>query len=565
MNDEISSRSTAHHYLVQLAEHGIRHLYVNAGTDFAPLAEAYAANARGSNTPLPEPFLCPHEGLAVGMAHGAWLTSGDPQAVMFHVSVGTANSICAVANAARDNVPLLVSAGRSPVLESGKTGARDGMIHWAQEMFDQAGMLREFVKWDYELKYPHQVEQVVDRALGIAQTAPTGPVYLSLPREVLAEPMPDGLTAHPHMALPQPGLPDGDAVAELAARVADAECPIIVTSALGTDHAAVELLGALADQHGIGVADTWSRHLNLPFDHAMHLGVANQAMYEAADLILYIECDVPWISSHMRPRDDAFIAQAGVDPLFSRYPMRSHRSDLTISGTPSAVLSALADALSKYEVNVARRNRIGETAQESHNAVEALRQKELSRSGPITKAFMSAVIGNVLDADTAVFNEYWGVPPLLNRTVPGSYFFLPAAGGLGWALPAALGACHASGRPTVALVGDGAYIFANPAACHHASAKYDLPVLTVIANNAAWGAVDRATRGVYPHGEAAEQNDRRLADLGPNPAFEAYCTASGGYGEHVQERDEFEPALQRALHAIHHEGRQALLNVVCTD
>lgn len=565
MNEHVSTRSAAHHFLAQLAEHGIRHIYVNGGTDFAPLAEAYAANARSSNNPLPEPLLCAHEGLAVGMAHGAWLASGDPQAVMFHVSVGTANAICAVTNAARDNVPLLVSAGRSPVLESGKTGARDAMIHWAQEMFDQAGMLRELVKWDYELKYPHQVEQVVDRALSIAQTAPTGPVYLSLPREVLAEPMPNGLAPHARTALPQPGLPDDEAVAELAARLANAECPLIVTSALGTDHAAVELLSALAEQHGIGVADTWSRYLNLPFSHAMHLGIANQALYDNADVVVYLECDVPWISAHMQPRDDAFVAQAGVDPLFSRYPMRTHRSDLTLTGTPSGVLAALTNALSGNAVNVKRRQRMNELAQQAHAAVETLRDKELGKDGPITKAFLSAVIGKNLDADTTVFNEYWGVPPLLNRTKPGSYFFLPAAGGLGWALPAALGACHASTRPAVALVGDGAYMFANPAACHHASTKYDLPMLAVIANNAAWGAVDRATRGVYPQGEVVAQDDRRLAELGPNPAFEAYCEASGGYGECVREREEFEPALHRALHAVEHEGRQALLNVICSD
>ena len=70
--------------------------------------------------------------------------------------------------------------------ESGLPGARDTYIHWAQEMFDQAGMLREIVKWDYELRNGEQLETVVDRALDIATTAPGGPVYLSLPREVLA-------------------------------------------------------------------------------------------------------------------------------------------------------------------------------------------------------------------------------------------------------------------------------------------------------------------------------------------------------------------------------------------
>ena len=89
------------------------------------------------------------------------------------------------------------------------------------------------------------------------------------------------------------------------------------------------------------------------------------------------------------------------------------------------------------------------------------------------------MIGTALPQEAVVFNEYWGIPNLLRRRTPGSYFFLPPAGGLGWALPAALGARQTVAAPTVALVGDGAYLFANPAACHHAAARHDLPVLTI--------------------------------------------------------------------------------------
>src|SRR5260370_36124940 len=109
---------------------------------------------------------------------------------MVHVSVGTANALCGVFNAARANVPILFTAGRSPLTEEGLPGARDTYIHWAQEMFDQAGMLREIVKWDYELRNGVQLEMVIDRALTIAKSPPEGPVYLSLPREVLTEALP---------------------------------------------------------------------------------------------------------------------------------------------------------------------------------------------------------------------------------------------------------------------------------------------------------------------------------------------------------------------------------------
>jgi acetolactate synthase-1/2/3 large subunit len=555
------NRSVAAHYLAQLADHGIQHLYVNAGTDFAPLAEAYASNADGSNVKLPEPVLCAHEGVAVGMAHGAYLISGQPQAVMFHVSVGTANAICAVANAARDNVPLLVSAGRTPILEHGATGARDTMIHWAQEMYDQAGMLRELVKWDYELKNARQVDQVVDRALGMAQSQPRGPVYLTLPREVLAESMPEGHAVAPRTAVPVFGAPDEAALVSLARRIASAKCPIIVTSASGADRDSVGLLGELAQQYGIGVADTSPRYMNLAMDHPMHMGVARQALLD----LVFLECDVPWIDAQMAPAERTYIAHAGVDPLFARYPMRSHRSDLSVTGTPAAILQGLLNALAS-DADVLDENR-GEAmenlASQAREVIAAQRAQALEQTGPITKAFMSAILGAHLPDDAVVFNEYWASPELLQRTEPGSYFFLPPAGGLGWALPAALGARHSTDRPVVALVGDGAYMFANPAACHHASAKHHLPVLTVIANNATWGAVEHATQAVYPQGKAVAQGEKRLSDLSPAPAFEAYCEASGGYGERVTARGELVPALQRALHAVQQEQRQALLNVEC--
>src|SRR5260370_35375375 len=96
------------------------------------------------------------------MAHGYAAASGRVPAVMVHVSVGTANALCGVFNAARANVPILFTAGRSPLTEAGLAGARDTYIHWAQEMFDQAGMLREMVKWDYERPNGTHLETGID-------------------------------------------------------------------------------------------------------------------------------------------------------------------------------------------------------------------------------------------------------------------------------------------------------------------------------------------------------------------------------------------------------------------
>src|SRR5215468_4243954 len=185
---ELAVDSVAEAYLALLAERGVEYLFANPGTDFAPIVEAYAKSAH-TGTPMPKPIIGTHENRACSMAHGYAVASGKVPAVMVHVSVGTANALCGILNACRANTPILFSAGRSPLTEEGLAGARDTYIHWAQEMFDQAGMLREMVKWDYELRNAAQLETVVDRALTLATSPPEGPVYLSLPREVLGEPL----------------------------------------------------------------------------------------------------------------------------------------------------------------------------------------------------------------------------------------------------------------------------------------------------------------------------------------------------------------------------------------
>src|SRR5262249_21564061 len=159
----LNHTTTAEAYLELLADRGIDVFLGNAGTDFASLVEAFARReADGGRAPRP---LTIRHGCAAGwMRHGYSAAGGRPAAVMLPVNVGTGNAAPAIITAARGNVPILMSAGRTPVTEEGQLGSRDLHIHWAQESFDQAAMLREYVKWDYELRMPAQVESVVDRA-----------------------------------------------------------------------------------------------------------------------------------------------------------------------------------------------------------------------------------------------------------------------------------------------------------------------------------------------------------------------------------------------------------------
>jgi acetolactate synthase-1/2/3 large subunit len=486
---------------------------------------------------------------------------------MVHVSVGTANGVCGALNAARENVPILFTAGRSPLTESGLAGARDVYIHWAQEMFDQAGMLREIVKWEYELRNGLQLETVIDRALALATTQPGGPVYLSLPREVLAAPLPGfSYDAPPRRVAAAPPGPDKSAIEEAAHILAAAEKPLLITASAGRDPAAVAALAEFAERFAIPVVQHRPRHLSLPADHPCHLGYDATPYLDDADAILVLECDVPWIPSLKAPRPECKVIHLGVDPLFSRYPIRGFPCDLAVTGAAAAALPELGAALERHVAGSAvseRRRRVGEQRnrlvagwQKARDSAAALR--------PIHMAWASACIAKVKPEDAILVNEYTLMTEHCGSTRPASYFGSSTASGLGWGGGAALGAkLAAPDRLVIAVLGDGSHLFGNPVAVHHASAVHKLPVLFVVMNNSMWGAVRRATLGMYPEGEAARSNKPPLIDLDELPAFEAVCAAAGGYGERVEDPAALPAALERAVRAVTVEKRQALLNVIC--
>ena len=171
-SQDTSTEMAAEAYLSRLGERGIEYVFANAGTVFAPVVEALARPSGGRK--YPRFITVPHENVAMAMAHGYYRTCGKPAAVMVHVTVGTANAMNGLINAARDNIPLLLAAGRTPLTETGHISSRNRSIHWGQESFDQGGMVREYVKWDYELRSGQPVDAVVDRALDIAMTEPRG-------------------------------------------------------------------------------------------------------------------------------------------------------------------------------------------------------------------------------------------------------------------------------------------------------------------------------------------------------------------------------------------------------
>lgn len=547
---------------------GVRCLFANAGTDFPSIVEGLAkASLQGE--PTVRPIICPHENAAVSMSHGYTMVTGEPQAVMVHVNVGTANGIAGLMNAERERIPMLFMAGRTPILEQGVTGSRSLNIHWAQEMFDQGGLVREIVKWDYELRDARQTAMVVDRALAITRSDPKAPVYLTLPREVLAAEAPvSPALGTPTMAPAAASAPDPDAIAAAADFLARAERPLIVAASAGRNPATVPVLSDLAQRHALPVVEFRPRYLNLATDHPMHLGFEVAPHIADADAVLVLDCDVPWIPAQAAPPADCPIIQIGPDPLFQRYPTRGFPSTVTIAASTRATLVALDTALEE------RAGKSAAAKDRRRAKIEAIHQRQRTESAasveaasgerPISFSWASHCVGEALPDDAIVVNEYPLIRPAMTFTRPGSFFGSSPVGGLGWGLPAALGAkLAAPDRFVMAALGDGSYLFANPAVCHQIAAAHDLPILIVVFNNEAWRAVERATKAMYPDGAAARSNIMPLVSLAPAPHYDKLVESCGGWGERVEDPAELPAALARAIKVVQEEQRQALLNVIC--
>jgi acetolactate synthase-1/2/3 large subunit len=374
-------------------------------------------------------------------------------------------------------------------------------------MFDQAGMLREFVKWEYELKNGVQLETVIDRALSLADSEPKGPVYLTLPREVLGSPLPDFAFDDPgrRVAAAAPA-PDPDAIAAAARLFAAAQNPLIVTANAGRDPAVPAALADFAERFAIPVVQHRPRHLSLASDHPCHLGFDATPFLGDADAILVLECDVPWISSLAMPGPHCRVIHAGLDPLFARYPIRGFPCDLAVTGASARVLAGLADALMPLADGAAiaaRRQRLAALRENQRAAWRTTRERAASER-PIHPAWVAACLDRVKGDSAIVVNEYTLMLEHCGFTRPATLFGSSSASGLGWGAGAALGArLAAPDRLVVATLGDGSYLFSNPVAVHHAARLHRLPVLFVVVNNAMWGAVRRAVTGMYPQGEAA--------------------------------------------------------------
>ena len=542
---------------------GVDYVFANSGTDFPPIIEGLA-EAQAKGVDLPEALVIPHEHAAMGMAHGYYLLSGRPQAVMLHTNVGLSNGATGAINAACEHVPMLIMSGRTPITEKDRFGARTVPIGWGQEMRDQAALVREACKWEYELRFPEQIVELLDRASAIAESTPKGPVYLSLPRETLCEPLPASTLDGPRSMTPVTGAPNPAAVQAAAALLAAAKRPLVIAQRGAGDEASFAAFGAWAERWGVAVSSWWATHLAISTEHPCHVGWDPGAALAEADVVVILDSLAPWWPDRHELRQDAKVINIGPDPLFSRYPVRNFRSDVTIAGESALTLPSLfaaMEGLTRDEAAIsARRARLAETSDRTRRM---LREKAAETARGITKHFVSLCLGQALeDVRSSVFSELGAQLGIISRTAHNSWFQEPHSGGLGWSFPCAMGAQLADPeRVCVAVMGDGSYMFANPTACHQIAEALSLPVLIIIVNNEEWGAVRASVTGLYPNGFASRANQMPLTALKPSPTFTRTAEASRCWSRRVTDPADLPGAIASALNVVRFQKRPALLDV----
>ena len=549
----------------RLRQLGVDIVLVNSGTDFPPIIEGLAeADAHGVD--VPRSIVVPHEHVAMGIAHGYYFGSGRAQAVMLHTNVGLANGAIGAINAANDQVPVILMSGRTPTVERGRFGARTVPIGWGQEMRDQAALVREACKWEYELRFPEQLPELLDRAYAIATSTPKGPVYLSLPREVLTEPCPVEELDAPIAMRAAAVAASPDQLAEVAELLAGAEHPLIFAQRGAGSLEGFDALARIADRWSIPVCQYWAVASAISSEHPMYVGQDPAPWVAHADVILVIDSLAPWMPDAHGPSVDCQVIQLGPNPLYSRSPVRNFRSDLSITSEVGEALVALERAMSRFDPDTDSHRRTRRRALADQR--NATRREQLSAavdagSTPMTKEWVSQCVGDAIRGrDTTVISELGCPYEQLGLTEHNSWRQEPHSGGLGWGFPCAMGIKLADPeRLVVATMGDGSYMFANPVACHHVAEAHNIPVLVVVLNNAGYGAVRRSVRDMYPTGYAAKAHEMPLTGLSPSPDFAQVARACRAHAETVTDGSALPAALARAIHVVTVEHRQALLDV----
>ena len=563
MEQTIPINEGAESFVELLNANGVDYIFLNPGTGSSSVQEALAKfKAQGKR--VPNVVLCLHEYVCMAAAHGHFMISRKPQVVMVHEALGTQQVGGALYNAERCRIGVVFCAIRVP------SSRRLASLQWLEERYDQASVVREYVKWHYELRTNENIHEVIQRAFQMASSEPCGPVYLSLPSDLLTEKMeyvviPE-VASHAAALAPQA---DTQALARAASTLINAENPLIITGYAGRKSETVGSLVELAESLAARVITT-QRHLNFPTTHPLYSGFSPEPYVKDADAILIIDTDIPYVPTRAKPPAESKIIHIDIDPVKSRIPMWEFPVDELIQADSSKAIPILNDMIRQGLTSEKRAH-----VQTRFHRIQMEHNKQMdewlklatdqSTAKPISAEWLCHGINEAISEDTIVLEEAvmnrMSVLRQLQRTQQGTYFTSEAVS-LGWSPGAALGAKLASPEATViSLIGDGGFNFSCPTAVLWAAGVYQAPFLCIIFNNEQYQVPKRAIQGRYGHESYSQKTGTWLGvDITPPPEYAAIAQACHCYGQKVEDPSEIQPALKTGLEQVHG-GKPAVLDI----
>jgi acetolactate synthase-1/2/3 large subunit len=569
----VADFSTASYLLEGLTEIGIDYLFCNLGTDHAPIIEEMARRHKRGEA-MPKIVRCPHENTAAHMAGGYALVTGRGQGVLVHVDVGTANAANAMHNLFRSRLPVLLMAGKAPYTSHNElVGTRDTHVHWVQEPFDQASLVRPYLKWEWTLPSGVVVKEALQRAYSIMQSEPRGPVYLMMQRETLTQHWGvDEVHRYPgdRFGATSAGGADPKLVAVLADRLLAAQNPILITGYGGRNAHGAQMIDEVARFAGIAVFEAHPS-TNISHEGPCFAGFAPGQSIPEADVGMLVDVDVPWFPADVQPSEESFWAHIDIDVLKFGSPMWTFPGDLRMQGDSGRILDQLlaelkAKATPRFQAAAAARLDRLKAARKERLARAAKLAADQGKPGAINPHYLMAELGKVLDDEDMIFNEAvrngGAVQMQIPRRLPNTMVDTGGAG-LGWSGGAALGAkLAAPSRLMVQIAGDGGFYFNNPCSVFAVSQQYSLPIFSIVLDNSGWSAVKQSTLRVFPDGEAHAANEFE-AELASKVEFTKIGEAFGAYAEKVSDPADVPAAIARCAKEVRG-GRSALLHARVT-
>ncbi len=556
-------------FIELLNSNGVVYIFLNPGTASVSIQEALS-KYKALGKPAPKVITSLHEFAALSAAHGYFMVSGKPQVVLIHLALGTQQLGGAMINAQRGRAGVVICATRVPYSREGSArGGRPFGLHWVHEQFDQAGILRDYVKWEYELRSIDTIHEVVQRAFRVTSTEPCGPVYLVLPQDLLGERMSEiripEVSRHSAAAPPQA---DPDLLEKTADMLIGAEEPLIVTGYSGRHPESVKALVGLAETLGARVVSS-QYYMNFPTTHPLFGGFGAEPYLKDADVVFVIDHDVPYIPAFANLKPDVKLIHFDIDTVKRDFPMWGFAADILVECDSSKSIPLLSETIKKkatpgdekrfkaryQKLEGEQRQRL---AQSRDDAIVKAEQK------PVSADWICHCLNEIIDSDTIVIEEAvtnrFAALRHIERTRPGT-FFTSEGSSLGWGMGAALGAKLARPDSTVVtLVGDGTFVFGSPISALWASSVYEAPFLCVVFNNRLYNAPKGAIRGAYGEQSYSERTGVWTGvEISPSPDYAMISQACGGYGRVVEEPEEVRQALIEALEQVRR-GKPAVVD-----